>query len=100
MFDGLCIMTSFFAGIVHTGKGVTCSDSSFMDLSTAEECSNAVNYAKSFNSNANYRNLGSWSNYPKGCFIYDSGRMFFNTHLTGGRTVSYTHLTLPTKRIV
>ena len=86
MFDGLGIIMSFFAGFVHTGEGVTCSDSSFlMDLSTAEECSGAVNYAKSFNSMAEYRKKVSWSDQPKGCIIFDYW-MYFNTHSTGGRS--------------
>ena len=89
MFDALS--TSFFTGFVHTDRGVVCSDSRFMDLSTAQECSGAIDYAKSFNSDANYRGEGSWDEYPKGCYIYDSGSMYFNTHSTGtnqGRTIS------------
>ena len=84
-------MTSFFTEFVHTDRGVVCSDSRFMDLSTAQECSGAIDYAKSFNSDANYREEGSWDVYPKGCHIYDSGSMYFNTHSTGtnqGRTIS------------
>ena len=75
-----------FAEFVHTDKGATCSDSGFMDLSTAQECSGAVTYAKSFNSKAYFDVDGSWSRYPKGCFISESsGYMYFNTHSTGRR---------------
>ena len=77
-------MTLFFAEFVHTDYGVTCSNVGFMDLSTAEKCSGAVNYAKTFNSLANYRYAVSWSESPKGCFITDSGYIYFNTHPTGG----------------
>ena len=97
VFDELFIITSFFAGFVHTNKGVTCSDSSLRDLSTAEECSGAVNYAKSFNSKAKYYTSGSWSNLPKGCYIYDyidSGNMYFNTHSTGGKSDSRTETSI------
>ena len=85
MFDGLSIMTSFFAEFVHTSDGVTCSDSGLMDLSTEEECSGAVDYAKSFYSNARYMNAVRWTNEQKGCFIFYSGKIYFNTHPTGGR---------------
>ena len=78
--------------MIHTGKGVTCSDRSFTDLSTAKECSDATNYAKSFNSKANYSGFVTWSSYPKGCFIYDTGIMRFNLDSTGGRISSITSI--------
>ena len=83
MFDGLSIMTSFFAEFVHTSDGVTCSDSGLMDLSTEEECSGAVDYAKSFNSDARYMNAVSLIGQQKGCFIFYSGKIYFNTHPSG-----------------
>ena len=92
MFDGLSIIKSFFAGFVHTERGDTCSDSRFMDLSTAQECSGAVSYAKSFNSKAYFDVDGSWSRYPKGCFILAWGAMYFNTHSTGGICSSCTSI--------
>ena len=92
VFDGLGIITSFFAGLVHTAKGVTCSDSSLMDLSTAEECSGAVNYAKSFNSNASFTYVGSWSRNHQGCVILDSGYIFFITQSTGGENSTSTSI--------
>ena len=92
MFDGLSTMTSFFAGFTHTGNGVTCSDSGFMDLSTAEECSGAVNYAKTFNGNARYVTITDNPTNHKGCFIYDSGSMYFNVHSTGGTCDSCTSI--------
>ena len=86
MFDKLSIMSSFFAEFVHTDNGVTCSDMGFMDLSTAQECSSTVSYAKSFNAKANYENSLSQAYYPKGCFILDIvGNIYFNTHSTGKR---------------
>ena len=81
-------MTLFFAEFVPTDNGVTCSERGFKDLSTAQECSDAVSYAKTFNSNANYREKGSLSNYPKGCYIWTSGNMLFNTHSTGEKVSS------------
>ena len=86
MFDGLSIMASFLAAFVHTDNGVTCSDSGFIDLSTAQECSAALDYAMSFNSQASFLSENSWIDYPKGCVIFDWGGMYFNTHSTGGRT--------------
>ena len=77
-------MTSFFAGLVHTEIGVTCSDSGFVDLSTAQECSGAVSYATSFNNNARYDGDVSEDYFPKGCYIWPLGDMFFNSHSTGG----------------
>ena len=86
MFDELSIMTSFFPELVYTDSGVTCSDSGFIDMSTAQECSGAVSYARSFNSKARYQSEQSWSSEPKGCFILDDGSMYFNTHSTGSTT--------------
>ena len=85
MFDEFSLMPSFFAEFVHTDNGVPCSDSGFMDLSTAQECSSTVSYATSFNVKANYQNSLSTVYYPKGCFILDMGNIYFNTHSTGGR---------------
>ena len=85
-------MTSFFAEFVHTDNGVTCSDSGFIDLSTAQECSGAVSYAKNFNSEAHYQFEGSFSGIPKGCIMHESGQIFFNTHTTGGRKSSYSSI--------
>ena len=69
-----------FSALFHTDNGFTCSDSGFLDLSTAQECSNAVNYATSFNKMANY-DQEIFSRYmPKGCVIMDSGNMYFNLH--------------------
>ena len=74
---------NLFAALVHTEKGTQCSDSGLQDLSTNQECSDAFNYAKSFNGNAQYVGSGYWSRNHKGCFIYDSGLMGFNTHYSG-----------------
>ena len=82
---------SFFAEFVHTGNGVTCSDSGFVDLSTAEECSSAVNYAKSFNSKANYKYAGSSTASHKGCVILDSGDIYF-VYITGGEKSTATSI--------
>ena len=81
-------MTLFFAEFVHTDNGVTCSERGFMDLSTAQECSDAVSYAKTFNSKARYRNEGSYWDYPKGCHIWTWGNMHFNTHFIGAKDSS------------
>ena len=79
-------MTSFFAEFAHTDNGVSCSDSGLRDLSTTQECSGAVSYAKTFNSKANYRSEGSYSShFPKGCHIWTWGDMYFNTHSIGER---------------
>ena len=80
------------AVFVHTDKGVTCSDRGFTDLSTAVECSGAVSYAKSFNSDAHYQSEVNWSTSPKGCIINHSGSMYFNTHLTGDRNNLYSSI--------
>ena len=86
------MMTSFFAEFVHTDSGVACSERGFTDLSTAEECSGSVDYAKSFKSNANYRYSFSDNRTLKGCFIDTYGRIYFNTHSTGGRCSSCTNI--------
>ena len=72
-----------FAGLVHTDKGTTCSDIGLQDLSTDQECSDAVNYAKYFNGNAKYVESGSWPGNHKGCSIYGDGEMIFNRHVSG-----------------
>ena len=85
-------MTSFFAEFVHTDNGVTCSDSGFRDLSTAQECFGVVSYAKTFNSNARYVGKQSTTRRPKGCYIWGSGKVYFNTHPTGGSYSSVTSI--------
>ena len=92
MYDGLSIMTSFLAVFVHTDNGVTCSDSGFMDLSTAQECSGTVSYAKSFNSEATYRGDVHKRSVPKGCYIADWGSIHFNTHNARGSSSLYTSI--------
>merc|ERR1719291_685968 len=77
---------------VHTDNGVTCYDRGFMDLSTVQECSGAVDYAKSFNSKAFYSGEGNWSYKPMGCSIHDTGAIIFNKHYNGGRRNSYTSI--------
>ena len=75
--------------LVHTEKGTTCSDNGFQDLSTDQECSDAVNYAKSFNDYARYISSGSWTVHHKGCVIFEDGsdgRMYFNRHSIGTKS--------------
>ena len=84
-------MTSFFADFVHTENGVTCSESGLMDLSTAQECSSAVSYAKSFNSKAYYYSEVALRARPKGCYIR-SGAMYFNSYSTGEGSSSETSI--------
>ena len=81
-------MKSVFAEVVHTDNGVTCSERCFKDLSTAQECSDAEGYAKTFNSKAMYRDEVSMSDRPKGCYIWTNGYMYFNTDSMGGRQSS------------
>ena len=56
-----------------------------MDLSTSQECSDAVNYVMSFNNQASYRYSSSFDYNPKGCFMFDYGAMYFNWHANGVR---------------
>ena len=67
----------------HADRGLTCSDIGLHDLTTAQECSDAVTYATLFNENARYVEEGSWHYNPKGCSIYSDGLMYFNSHPTG-----------------
>ena len=87
-------MTSLFSEFFHTDNGVTCSNSGLKDLSTAQECSGAVSYANSFNSNARYISELYGANYTKGCIITDGGDMYFNTHSIGGSSSSYSSICL------
>ena len=80
---------NLFAALVHTEKGTTCSDNGFQDLSAGQECSDAINYAKSFNCDARYEYSHSWSWIPKACAIYEDGRMYFNSHPSGGNDAKY-----------
>ena len=79
-------MTPFFAEFVHTVNGVTCSDYGLMDLAHPQECSAAVDHAKSFNDKSIFMSRTDHEDRHKGCFIYDSGAMWFNTHDTGSRS--------------
>ena len=79
-------MTPFFAEFVSTINGVTCSDYGLMDLAHPQECSSAVSYAKSFNAKAIFMSRTDHEDRHKGCFIYDSGAVWFNTHDTGSRS--------------
>merc|ERR1711936_1187032 len=71
---------------VYTVNGVTCSDYGLMDLAHPQECSSAVSYAKSFNAKAIFMSRTDHEDRHRGCFIYDSGAMWFNTHDTGSRS--------------
>merc|ERR1711936_857281 len=71
---------------VYTVNGVTCSDYGLMDLAHPQECSSAVSYAKSFNAKAIFMSRTDHEDRHKGCFIYDSGAIWFNTHDTGSRS--------------
>ena len=86
-------MTLFLVDFVHTDNGFTCSESGFGDLSTAQNCSDAVSYAKSFNSKAVLISIDKYyGDKPKGCYILGAGNMVFNTHSTGGRQPSATSI--------
>jgi len=63
-----------------------------MDLSTEQECKDAVSFAKSFNSEANYLQMGYFSYLPRGCFIDDYGWMYFNADSIGKRSPVYTSI--------
>merc|ERR1711936_544952 len=71
---------------VSTINGVTCSDYGLMDLAHPQECSAAVNHAKSFNDKSIFMSRTNHTDRHKGCFIYDSGAMWYNTHDTGSRS--------------
>lgn len=77
--SSLCVQAQF----VHTDNGVACSERGLKDVSTAEECSDAVSYAKTFNSKALYRRSQPWRTQPKGCHIWTTGAMYFNAHSIG-----------------
>ena len=63
---------------MQTVRMELCTDSGFIDLSTGQECSDAVIYGKLFNCKANCQYQGSWQTKHKECFICDSGEMYFN----------------------
>ena len=77
-----------FAELVHTDKGTTCSDKGLLDLFTDQECADALYYAKSFVGAALYLGSGSWSENHKGCYIYQNGDMYFNTHSFGNNNAN------------
>ena len=62
---------------------MSCSESGFIDLSTGQECSDAVKYAISFNEKAHFNRKIYGAEYPKGCYILDAGAMYFNSHSSG-----------------
>ena len=75
------ILKPFFAVLVAADKGHA---RTVIDLSTGQECSDALINAKLFNHKAYYQYQGSWQPKHKECFICDSGEMCFNLHFTGG----------------
>ena len=89
---GFPMMTSFLAEFVHTENGFTCSESGFRDLSTRQQCSGAVSYARSFNSKARYVYGVHSRNRPSGCYILASGEMDYNTHSDGRGSSSTTSI--------
>merc|ERR1711953_1119257 len=86
------IMPTTNSEFVHTEKGVTCSDQGFIDLSHQQECAAAVSHAKSFNSKAIFMAREDNLNRHKGCWIHDSGAVWFNAHVTGSRSSFVTSL--------
>ena len=70
-------------GLVNTNLGETCLDAGYSDLPDGQTCSDAWAFALYFNSNARYHGNFSDKGYPKGCYIYDNGVMWFNSHTTG-----------------
>ena len=76
---------TFITDLIYTNRGVTCSESGFLDLSSEQECVDAVKYAKYFNEYAKYKKSWYRLDYPIGCFIYSDlktpgeyGHMGFN----------------------
>ena len=65
-----------------TEKGSTCADERFIDVPTEQECFKALTFAKETQKNAEYQGLVSKERLPGGCFIYEDGRMFFNSITT------------------
>merc|ERR1711936_627407 len=86
------IMPTTNSEFVHTEKGVTCSDRGFIDLSHQQECAAAVSHAKSFNSKAFFMSRTDNLDLHKGCWIHDSGHVWFNAHVTGSRSSFVTSL--------
>ena len=80
-----------FTGLFHTDNGVTCSDVGLDDLSTAQECSAAISYAKTFNSKARSYLHSYYRGMPTGCAMHESGDISFHT-FPGNRESSYTSI--------
>ena len=75
-------MTSFLE-LFHTDKHQTCADRGWDVLDDADQCSDAVLYAKSFDTNARYLSELSLVGIQKGCVYFPlTGDMYFNTHAT------------------
>ena len=74
-----------FTDLMHTNRGVTCSERGLHDLSSEQECADAVKFAKSFNVRAKYDKSVLDPGYPYGCYIHSDlkypgeyGDMHFN----------------------
>ena len=65
-----------------TEKGSACADELFIDVPTEQECFKALTFANETQKNATYQGLVSKDSVPGGCFIFDDGRMFFNSITT------------------
>merc|ERR550532_335527 len=60
-------------------NSVTCA-SGYGYITTDAQCTAA---AKAFGQSSGYTSKNSWSQYPRGCFQYYTGKFYRNTHATG-----------------
>ena len=83
--------TSSLTAFWPTGKNELCSDVGVLPA-TYDQCQDALLQIRSYFSKITTVYQGSWSNFPKGCYMRENShnhRMYANSHPTGSRHSSY-----------
>ena len=78
MKSNVFFLLSLESPYIISPSGVLCSDSGDQDITTLQECEDAA-----LSLNVNSPTSEDLSSYPKGCYIWGSSSVYFNTHVTG-----------------
>ena len=78
MKSNIFFLLSLESPYIISPSGGLCSDSGDQDITTLQECEVAA-----LSLNVNSPTSEDLSSYPKGCYIWGSSSVYFNTHVTG-----------------
>ena len=76
-------------------SGGLCSDSGDQDIATLPECEVAASKL-----NVNHPTSEDTTFYPKGCYVYGSSSVYFNTHVTGSAKENARPICKPTGKFI